>query len=145
MATATPCHRPRPFSSSSAASSLQSSSIFPLHYTKRFLLIPSSPNFYSSSCCCSLNDNDNGRKRLSRKSVQLIIDDVDAHLGNGKPFASPLTFQSLFGKRAYWRRIFFVSKKVRGIILLNLITIIYGKLLTFDFYFLILLAFVFLA
>ncbi|KAK6157596.1 hypothetical protein DH2020_011844 [Rehmannia glutinosa] len=38
-----------------------------------------------------------------------------------------LTFKSLFGKRALWRRIFFASQKVRSIILLNVITIIYAS------------------
>lgn len=41
---------------------------------------------------------------------------------------SALSFKSLFGRRALWRRIFFASKKVRSIILLNVIAIVYGKL-----------------
>lgn len=31
-----------------------------------------------------------------------------------------------FGRRPLWKRIFFASKKVRGIILLNVLTVIYG-------------------
>ncbi|XP_062171066.1 uncharacterized protein LOC133876834 isoform X2 [Alnus glutinosa] len=38
-----------------------------------------------------------------------------------------LSFKSLFGRRALWRRIFFTSKKVRSIILLNVVTIIYAR------------------
>ncbi|XP_062171071.1 uncharacterized protein LOC133876834 isoform X3 [Alnus glutinosa] len=38
-----------------------------------------------------------------------------------------LSFKSLFGRRALWRRIFFTSKKVRSIILLNVVTIIYAS------------------
>ncbi|KAH7570971.1 hypothetical protein JRO89_XS05G0232000 [Xanthoceras sorbifolium] len=38
-----------------------------------------------------------------------------------------LSFKSLFGKRSLWRRILFASTKVRSIILLNVITIIYGN------------------
>ncbi|KAM2658476.1 hypothetical protein EV2_021183 [Malus domestica] len=38
-----------------------------------------------------------------------------------------LSFKSLFGKRYLWRRIFFASKKVRSIILLNVITVVYAS------------------
>ncbi|KAL5763279.1 hypothetical protein ACOSP7_019543 [Xanthoceras sorbifolium] len=38
-----------------------------------------------------------------------------------------LSFKSLFGKRSLWRRILFASTKVRSIILLNVITIIYAS------------------
>lgn len=74
--------------------------------------------------------------------MQLV--DVDGDQDDGKAFDSPsnnrgfnggrLRFKSLFGKRALWRRIFFASKKVRSIILLNVITIIYGKLLKFEIF-----------
>lgn len=40
-----------------------------------------------------------------------------------------LSIVSLFDKRSLWRRIFFASKKVRSIILLNVVTIVYGELL----------------
>lgn len=39
-----------------------------------------------------------------------------------------LSLMSLFDKRSLWRRIFFASKKVRSIILLNVVTIVYGEL-----------------
>ncbi|XVF43617.1 hypothetical protein PTKIN_Ptkin02bG0054600 [Pterospermum kingtungense] len=38
-----------------------------------------------------------------------------------------LSFEYLFGKRYLWRRILFASKKVRSIILLNVITLIYAS------------------
>lgn len=38
-----------------------------------------------------------------------------------------LSVKSLFGRRALWRRILFASRKVRSIILLNVITIVYGN------------------
>ncbi|BFG17222.1 hypothetical protein CerSpe_034960 [Prunus speciosa] len=38
-----------------------------------------------------------------------------------------LSFKSFFGKRSLWRRIFFASKKVRSIILLNVITVVYAS------------------
>lgn len=38
-----------------------------------------------------------------------------------------LSLVSLFDKRSLWRRIFFASKKVRSIILLNIVTIVYAS------------------
>lgn len=38
-----------------------------------------------------------------------------------------LTLKSLFERRSLWRRILFASKKVRGIILLNVITVVYAS------------------
>ncbi|XP_022150064.1 uncharacterized protein LOC111018331 [Momordica charantia] len=38
-----------------------------------------------------------------------------------------LSLMSLFDKRSLWRRIFFASKKVRSIILLNVVTIVYAS------------------
>lgn len=37
--------------------------------------------------------------------------------------------RSLFERRSLWRRIWFASKKVRSIILLNVVTVVYGKFL----------------
>lgn len=62
------------------------------------------------------------------------VEAVDSPSKSGAFDATRLSFKSLFGKRALWRRIFFASKKVRGIILLNAITIIYGKLLNLRFF-----------
>ncbi|KAL8471041.1 hypothetical protein ACS0TY_033565 [Phlomoides rotata] len=124
-----------PFSCA-AKPSLYSAKIFPLYYTQHRLLLPYSPNFNSSLCCYSFNDNSsNARKRLKRKSPETIILDGDSE--NNKVFNSSLnsgvfngkhlSFKSLFGKRALWRRIFFASQKVRSIILLNVITVIYAS------------------
>ncbi|XP_047938549.1 uncharacterized protein LOC125186240 [Salvia hispanica] len=135
MATPSPWHQ-RPFSSA-APTSLQSSTIFPIYCNNRHLAIPWSPNFESSSSCCSSvnNGSSNGRNRLRGKSVEVVV--VDADPENVKSFDSPLnrsgfdgrrlSFKPVFGKRALWRRIFFASKKVRSIILLNCITIIYAS------------------
>lgn len=38
-----------------------------------------------------------------------------------------LTFKSFFGRRSSWRRTLFASKRIRSVILLNVITIVYGK------------------
>lgn len=123
-----------------ATPSLYSATIFPLYYTKNRLLLPYSPNFNSSSCCYSFNDYlSNARKRLRRKSPKTITvsennevfnSSLNSGVFNGKKFS----FKSLFGKRALWRRIFFASQKVRSIILLNVITIIYGKVLKLVFF-----------
>lgn len=71
--------------------------------------------------------------------MELITADADSETGQAfdSPFNSDglngtrLSFKSLFGKRALWRTLFFASKKVRSIILLNAITIIYGTVLKF--------------
>ncbi|GER37341.1 integral membrane protein [Striga asiatica] len=122
---------------------LHSSTIFPLYDTKRRPTVPWASSFKSkssssSSCACAANtSSSNAKKRLRRKSVGSITvgndsdDNVvpDSSLNgnysviNGK-FS---TFKSLFGKRALWRRILFASRKVRSIILLNVITIIYAS------------------
>ncbi|KAK6134140.1 hypothetical protein DH2020_032090 [Rehmannia glutinosa] len=123
-----------------ATTSLHSSTIFPLYYTKRSRFITWSSSFSSSSSssscgCAVIIASSNGRKRLRRKSLGTITVDSDSEnnevlsssstssVFNGKR----LTFKSLFGKRALWRRIFFASQKVRSIILLNVITIIYAS------------------
>ncbi|CAA0831251.1 Unknown protein [Striga hermonthica] len=144
MATQSPwrCHF-----SCSPTPCLHSSPGFLLYYTKRRPTVPwassfksksSSPSSSSSSYSCAANTfSSNVEKRLRRKSVGSITvgndsDDnevTDSSLNgndsliNGK-FS---TFKSLFGKRALWRRILFASRKVRSIILLNVITIIYAS------------------
>ena len=55
----------------------------------------------------------------SENKVRLV-----AQIGGGKKNRS---LKSLFGKRSLWRRIFFASKKVRSIILLNVVTVVYGE------------------
>lgn len=41
-------------------------------------------------------------------------------------------FKALFGRKSSWRRIVFASTKVRSIILLNVISVVYGKLIPFS-------------
>ncbi|PON66659.1 EamA domain containing protein [Trema orientale] len=50
-------------------------------------------------------------------------------LGNGseRERKRRLSFKTLFGKRSLWRRIFFASKKVRSIIVLNVVTLVYAS------------------
>ncbi|XP_024951192.1 uncharacterized protein LOC102611927 isoform X2 [Citrus sinensis] len=48
-------------------------------------------------------------------------------VSNSKDGVRAWGFKSLFGKRSLWRRILFASKKVRSIILLNAITVVYAS------------------
>ncbi|XP_024047657.1 uncharacterized protein LOC18053503 isoform X2 [Citrus clementina] len=48
-------------------------------------------------------------------------------VSNSKDGVRARGFKSLFGKRSLWRRILFASKKVRSIILLNAITVVYAS------------------
>ncbi|KAL5553430.1 hypothetical protein UlMin_040831 [Ulmus minor] len=72
-------------------------------------------------------------KQRSSKSVEVDCpcsssepNTVSLRNSNGDPSPN-LSFKSLFGKRTLWRRIFFASKKVRSIILLNVVTLIYAS------------------
>ncbi|GFP90822.1 uncharacterized transporter af_0788 [Phtheirospermum japonicum] len=124
------------------ASPLHPPTFFPLYHTKRRRSVPWSSSLdsssSSSSCGCAVNNSSsNAKKRLRRKQVESITVDSDSESnevlnpslnGNGGVInGKSLSFKSLFGKRALWRRIFFASRKVRSIILLNVITIIYAS------------------
>lgn len=83
--------------------------------------------------CCSAGPN-NAKRRPRKSDKQLQIGKISVHddasvskREQSLKTISNLNFKSLFGKRALWRRIFFASKKVRSIILLNVITLVYGK------------------
>ncbi|PIN25971.1 hypothetical protein CDL12_01250 [Handroanthus impetiginosus] len=112
--------------------------VFPIYYSKRRRVIPWSSNFNSSSSLCGWpvnNCSSNARKRVRRKSVETITIDSDPQ--NNEVFDSSvnggvfngrrLSFKSVFGKRTLWGRILFASRKVRSIILLNVIAIIYAS------------------
>lgn len=120
---------------SPTTASLHSSTSSPLYYTKRRRVVHWSSNFnFSSRGCAVTNASSNRRERLRSKPVETAVaesDSEDNEVYNTSPTGKSLIFKSLFGKRALWRRIFFASQKVRSIILLNAITIIYGKILKF--------------
>ncbi|XP_057961940.1 uncharacterized protein LOC131153566 isoform X2 [Malania oleifera] len=65
----------------------------------------------------------------SSKSIALEVN--SENVVSSSPIRSrykrKLSFKSLFGRRSLWRRIFFASRKVRSIILLNVLTIIYAS------------------
>ncbi|XP_073144620.1 uncharacterized protein [Henckelia pumila] len=122
--------------------------IFPLNSAKLRRSLCTSSDFnssaVSSSCCrcCGENkDSINGRKGV-RKSVDEVALESDSGRNEGFNDSSIIRSsgeitvrngkslglkKSLVGKRALWRRIFFVSKRVRSIILLNCLTVIYAS------------------
>ncbi|KAL7090841.1 hypothetical protein ACP275_12G067500 [Erythranthe tilingii] len=124
-----------PLNHTTTTVSLSSSTSFPLFYTKRRRIIPWSSNFNyssSSSCGCGINNGpSNARKKLRRKPVETIAVVSDSENNKVHNFSSNgderLSFESLFGKRALWRRILFLSPRVRSIILLNAITLVYAS------------------
>lgn len=114
-------------SSSCSIASFNSSIIY-----NPFFLIHKNPT-HLTSFSCSASPN-NARKRLRKSDnprVKIGGDDSEKDAPLKITIKSPkkptLTFKSLFGKRALWRRILFASKKVRSIILLNVITLIYAS------------------
>lgn len=115
-----------PWNPNPSKSSYPSSTI----YNPFFIIHTTRTRFASFSC--SSDSPNNARKKLSKleKDPVTIGDDSlkNSHLNvvPAKNKQTALTYKSLFGKRALWRRILFASKKVRSIILLNVITLIYG-------------------
>lgn len=96
-----------------------------------FFIIHTTRTRFASFSCSSDSPN-NARKRLRRpeKDPVIIGDDSlkNTHLNLvAARKKQTLTLKSLFGKRALWRRILFASTKVRSIILLNVITLIYAS------------------
>ncbi|XP_030484256.2 uncharacterized protein LOC115700755 [Cannabis sativa] len=53
--------------------------------------------------------------------------DVNSVNRSAKQTKPSLSFKTLSAKRSLWRRIFFASKKVRSIILLNVVTLVYAS------------------
>lgn len=81
---------------------------------------PRRKNWIDSDVCCSKRND----------VVHNAKDDVTSVSsgGAGAQKRQALSVKSLFGRRSLWRRILFASKRVRSVILLNVITIVYGKL-----------------
>lgn len=75
-------------------------------------------NSLESECSCSIPPD---------QTIELIKK-MNGKVRSKRSKRSGLSFKSLFGRKALWRRIFFASTKVRSILLLNVITVIYGKL-----------------
>lgn len=115
---------------------LTSPSNFIFYYCKR-----SRVNYSSTSRCavCAHNSNLPRPKSTNsdaRISKSVVLGDCQGHelvrissTSIRRRKSVILSLVSLFDKRSLWRRIFFASKKVRSIILLNIVTIVYGELL----------------
>lgn len=141
MASQSPCKWSRAtksYATTKLSSSLCNPSVFFSFHTspsKRSRITASSLHDSSSSSSCTppLPPVAAKAKQRTRKSVTSdnSTSEPNALLvkSDTRSLRIPaLSFKSLFGRRALWRRIFFASKKVRSIILLNVITIVYGKL-----------------
>lgn len=121
-------------SSYHSSSSFSSSIIYPFIIFRgkrtRLTSFSSGSSSSSTSCSCSASLN-NARKRSSKSQKPITVEHGDLENTRSKPRRRrALTFKSLFAKRSLWRRILFASRKVRSIILLNVITLIYGKILS---------------
>lgn len=122
-------------SSSSQWNSSRSLLYSNIAYRERSRLITFSLHDSSSSTPNS-NAESGSRKRANFENPASLrpiefgnSKEKDVSLGSIRLRNRPVivTFNSFFGKRSLWRRILFASKKVRSIILLNVITVIYGK------------------
>lgn len=121
------------YSSICCSSSLCNSSMFLTSHTtppKRNRIV------FSSSSSSSSGARRAKQKRM--KSVELdslssgsksnaaLVGNSDGNRSQSQKMQY-LSFKSLFGSRALWRRILFASRKVRSIILLNVIAVVYGN------------------
>ncbi|KVI05461.1 uncharacterized protein LOC112525356 [Cynara cardunculus var. scolymus] len=131
-------HNSSPKNSSLIASSSFNSpsiSVYPFIFTHRqrsSFIFPHNQHPSPSSCCSAEPNNAKKRLRKSDKKLQIgeisVNDDVSVSKKDQLPKKRlNLNYKSLFGRRALWRRIFFASKKVRSILLLNVITLIYAS------------------
>ncbi|KAE8648208.1 uncharacterized protein LOC101219169 isoform X1 [Cucumis sativus] len=104
-----------------------STSNFIFYYCKRSPVIDS-----ATRRCAVYAQNSNSPRPKNSKSV--VLGDCQGHelvRVSSNPIRPRnsviLSLVSLFDKRSLWRRIFFASKKVRSIILLNVVTIVYAS------------------
>ncbi|KAF3969165.1 hypothetical protein CMV_007012 [Castanea mollissima] len=105
---------------SSSSSSLFNPSIFFSFHTTP----PKRPRIFSLH-----HSSSSSSKPKQRLTKSLDSDDSTSQPNTFSVSANPnsRSFKSLFGKRSLWRRIFFASKKLRSIILLNVITLVYAS------------------
>ncbi|XP_058183529.1 uncharacterized protein LOC131301324 [Rhododendron vialii] len=81
------------------------------------------PRSSSPRVCCASHNNNAGNRL--KKSVEKHGDEVSS--GDPRKSSTRLSLKSLFGSQLSWRRIVFASRKVRSIILLNVITVVYAS------------------
>ncbi|KAI3817279.1 hypothetical protein L1987_11068 [Smallanthus sonchifolius] len=133
----------RPWQNSSPATSPVTGSSFPAsvypfvfnHRQRTSFTISTFPHYHqppSPSCCIAGSDNERRRRRKLDKQLAIGEVSVSDDVSLSKIEQSPkkrlnLSYKSLFGRRTLWRRIFFASKKVRSILLLNVLTLVYAS------------------
>lgn len=142
MASPSPWRWPRQNSSGKHSSLIGFSSfnassiyVYPFvfsHRQRSFFTIRHKHHPSPTSCCSADPNNAKRRPRKSDKHLQIgeILVNDNASVSKWEQSAKKrlnLNYKSLFGKLALWRRIFFASKKVRSIILLNVITLVYAS------------------
>lgn len=139
MASPSPCKWSRT-TKSYAATKLSSSPCNPSVFFSFHTSAPKRPRITASSLHDSSSSCTPPPRPVAAKAKQRTRNSVTSDTSTSQPNASLVksdtgslrrpapSFKSLFGRRALWRRIFFASKKVRSIILLNVIAIVYGKL-----------------
>ncbi|PWA64304.1 eamA domain-containing protein [Artemisia annua] len=135
MSTTSPWQYSSSSSSSIIRSSCSSISVHPLIFANRKRALFTSyafPHVHYTTLCCGAGSS--YAKEKSEKKVtggeNLVTVGKIANLPKKKNKQNKLLnvkLKSLFGRRALWRRIFFASKKVRSIILLNVITLVYAS------------------
>ncbi|KAJ0037995.1 hypothetical protein Pint_22285 [Pistacia integerrima] len=99
--------------------------------SKRRRFVASAAHNSSSSSSSGSNASSISKKRIELdvygSSQRKIVDNSKNEVVLASRKRRTISFKSLFGRRSLWRRILFASKKVRSIILLNVITVIYVK------------------
>ncbi|KAL9996658.1 putative EamA domain-containing protein [Helianthus debilis subsp. tardiflorus] len=118
--------KPSPFTGTSSPIT-----VFPLIFTLKHRTSFTTSPF--PHCCCSARPREE-KTRLGKLDKNLTIgtvsvsDDVVVSREEKSMKKKPnLSYKSLFGRRTLWRRIFFASAKVRSILLLNVITLVYAS------------------
>ncbi|XP_031251151.1 uncharacterized protein LOC116109038 [Pistacia vera] len=98
---------------------------------RRFVASAAHNSSSSSSSSSGSNASSISKKRIEldvySSSQRKIVDNSKNEVVLASRKRRTISFKSLFGRRSLWRRILFASKKVRSIILLNVITVIYAS------------------
>ncbi|KAL6969961.1 hypothetical protein U1Q18_029671 [Sarracenia purpurea var. burkii] len=96
-----------------------------------FRLDPSSSSSCSSSSSSVCSASHKAENRVRKSVKPEAFGDIPKNKFSVNRPESPkrpnLSFKSLFGRRSLWRRILFASTKVRSIILLNVLTVVYAS------------------
>ncbi|XP_011038630.1 PREDICTED: uncharacterized protein LOC105135456 isoform X2 [Populus euphratica] len=118
------CPLRAPAYSASVTTKLSPSILFTFHL---------SPSKRHRLTTCSLHNSNflsspisSRRRPISGVKIQKSKNAIVCSASNQKKRQS-LNFKTLFGKKYLWRRILFASRKVRSIILLNVITVVYAS------------------